>query len=64
MVHTNILCNHGPCVCEVAEQGMFCSGYCKEAWEDNVDDPACKCGHATCKEAQRAGSQEQPEPHG
>lgn len=59
MAHTNIICQHGPCVCEVAEQGAFCSSYCKEAWDDNLTDPVCKCGHADCRSAAQAAGTSQ-----
>lgn len=52
MTHTNIICAHETCLCEVAEQGAFCSDYCKEAWDDNITDAACRCGHAACEKAQ------------
>lgn len=51
MPHTNIICRHDPCLCEVSDPGAFCSSYCKEAWEDNVTDPVCKCGHPNCRQA-------------
>ncbi|RAO76199.1 hypothetical protein [Dyella jiangningensis] len=51
MPHTNIICKHEVCLCEVSDPGAFCSGYCKEAWEDNVTEPVCRCGHPNCRQA-------------
>lgn len=59
MAHANITCQHQPCQCEVTEQGAFCSDYCKEAWDDNLSDPVCKCGHDGCRSRLEDGAEEQ-----
>ncbi|WP_243042390.1 hypothetical protein [Dyella sedimenti] len=58
MAHTNVTCTHKACLCEVSDPGMFCSDYCKEAWDDNLDDPVCKCGHSACMQSLEDGTED------
>lgn len=59
MTQALLTCQHKPCQCEVGEEGAFCSGFCKEAWDDNLSDPICRCGHTACRSVLEDGAEGQ-----
>ena len=46
MIEKPNACAHGSCKCRVAEEGEFCSEYCREARE--INELGCGCEHTRC----------------
>jgi hypothetical protein len=40
-------CAHPACTCQAAEGSKFCSTYCEDAGDDEVEI-SCDCGHEVC----------------
>ena len=40
-------CAHPACSCTVAEGNKYCSTYCEDAGQDEVEI-SCDCGHEPC----------------
>jgi hypothetical protein len=44
---TVVKCAHPACTCTVRDENEFCSQYCKDAGENEVEI-SCDCGHPGC----------------